>query len=164
MNLADLVICANASSNGRHQARRSTTYTLQLEKIHCRMNHLTHQSFPYSQSHSKFVLAYSFYRRQNIGTDIRGHFRRYPYPRRAPPVTTAWFVPKLLIKQTAPDVECRQSRWADMEFWVEQYKKKAEVLACVTPCSLIDKDLDNTSFLKMESPGQSTSQYPTFTK
>lgn len=161
MNLVNLVICANASSNVHHQPRRSTTYTLQLEKIHCRMNHLTHHSFPYSQSRSKFELAYSFYPGQNIVTDIRGHFRGYPYPRRAPPVTTSWLVLKLLIKKTLPDVEGRQSRWADKEFWVEQDMKSLEVLACVTPCSLIDKNLDNSSFLKMESPRQSTSQYHT---
>jgi hypothetical protein len=105
MNLANLIICAIASSNGHHQARRSTTYTLQLEKIHCRIYHQTHQSFPYSQSHSKFVPAYRFYPPQNIDTDIRGHFRGYPYPRRSSPITTAWLVLKLLIKKTAPDVE-----------------------------------------------------------
>jgi len=59
---------------------------------------------------------YSFYPRQNIGTDSRGHFRGYSYPRRVQPVTTAWLVLLLLIKKTAPNVEGKKSRGADMEF------------------------------------------------
>lgn len=76
VNFANFVILANASSNLHHQARRSKTYTLQVEKIHFRMNHLNHQSFPYSQSHPKFVLR--FYPRQilrRISADIFAHIR-----------------------------------------------------------------------------------------
>jgi hypothetical protein len=117
VNFANFVILVNASSNLHNQARRSITYTLQVEKIHCRMNHLNHQSFPYSQSHPKFVLR--FYSHQNIETDIRGHFRWYSYQRGSPPVTTEWLVLRLRLKKTAPNVEGKKSRGADEEFWVE---------------------------------------------
>jgi hypothetical protein len=129
MKLANLVICATSSCYWYHQARSSTAYALQLEKIHCRMKVLTYQSFPYSRSHPKFVLVYSFYPRQNIGTYTRGHFRGYPNPRKAPPVTTAWFVLRLLVKNSAPDVEGKQSRGADKEFCVEQDMNCVVVLA-----------------------------------
>jgi hypothetical protein len=73
-----------------------------------------------------------FFPSQNSDKDIRGHFRGYPYSRRAPPVTTAWFVLRLLVKNSAPDVDGQLSPVADKGFCVEQDMNCVAVLAATT--------------------------------